>query len=89
MFVTATIGGRTFRDLAAVPRTAVSPSGEVWVIDGENRLRRRQVGLLRMERDRALLDRGLSAGERVLVSTLDAPTDGMPVQPIEPDAKER
>ncbi|MFM1870849.1 MAG: Multidrug transporter MdtA [Planctomycetota bacterium] len=89
MFVTATIGGRTFRDLAVVPRAAVSPNGEVWTIDGENRLRRRQVGVLRLERDRALIDRGLAAGERVLVSTLDTPTDGMPVQPIEPDDKER
>jgi RND family efflux transporter MFP subunit len=89
MFVQATITGRTFADVVAVPRSAVSADGEVWVVDQELRLRRRTVAVLRLERERALVQSGLAAGERVLSSRLDAPQEGMPVRAVEPTAQER
>lgn len=80
MFVRATIEGRTFHGVAVVPRAAVTPAGEVWVIDPEHRLRSRKVEVLRLEAERALLSGGLEAGEVVVTSQLDTPHAGMPVR---------
>lgn len=89
MFVQATITGRTFEGVVAVPRSALSATGEVWIVDQEQRLRRRTVQVLRLERERALVQSGLAAGERVLSSRLDAPQEGMPVRAVEPTVQER
>ncbi len=84
MFVRANIEGRTFAGVAVVPRAAVTPAGEVWVVDSEHRLRSRKVEVLRLEAERALLSGGLQAGEVVVTSQLDTPHAGMPVRVAEP-----
>ncbi|MCC7063108.1 MAG: efflux RND transporter periplasmic adaptor subunit [Planctomycetes bacterium] len=86
MFVKATIHGRVYRDVVALPRAALRSGNEVWVLDAENRLHRRAVEVLRIEADRVLLRSGLKAGEQVNVTALETPTDGMPVRPNKADA---
>jgi hypothetical protein len=58
----------------------------VLVVDGEDRLRFREVDVLRVTHDRVLVRAGLAAGERVCVSALDTPIEGTPVRsvPAEP-----
>ena len=84
MFVGATVEGRTFAGVTVVPRAAVTPAGEVWIVDAEHRLRARKVDVLRLETDRALLTGGVAAGEVVITSQLDTPHEGMPVRVAEP-----
>lgn len=64
--------------------------GHVLVVEpGEDgnpgRLRFRPVRLLRLEGDRAVISEGLEPGEKVAISPLDAPVDGMAVRVARPE----
>jgi RND family efflux transporter MFP subunit len=82
MFVEAEITGRVVEGAITVPRTALR-DGQVLVVDGEDRLRFRDVDVLRIERENVVIVGGLSAGERICVSSLDAVSDGMKVRTSE------
>ncbi len=64
-------------DLITLPAVALRPGDEVWVLDSEERLRRRPVGVLHRDDDRVLVAEGLSEGERVITSPLGQPREGM------------
>jgi len=82
LFVQARIAGRRESHVAVVPRSAVY-DGQVLVVDDEDRLRFRQVDVLRIEGDEAFTSGGLQDGERVCVSVVPAPVDGMRVRPVQ------
>ena len=84
LFVQARIAGRTAVDVAVVPRQALQGQSRVLVVDDQDRLRFRSVDVLRIEKGQALIARGLLEGERVCVSAIQAPVDGMAVRPVEP-----
>ena len=83
LFVQARILGRTVEDVAMIPREALQAPGRVLVVDEQDRLRFRDVEVLRLEGDHALISSGLTAGERVCISVILAPVDGMAVRPVE------
>jgi len=78
-FVDVRIFGRTLDDVVPVPRYAVHEGDRVWVFD-DGRLDIRDVHVLRSDREQALVSSGLDAGDLVIVSALDAVTDGMTVR---------
>ena len=85
LFVEAEIEGTTASDVFVLPRSALrlGRSGEsdrVLLIDGDSRLRFRNVEVLRTERDNVIVRGGLQPGERVCISPLRAVTDGMRVR---------
>ncbi len=80
MFVLAEIEGKTLPAVAELPAAAVGDDGAVWIVDGDDRLARRQVRVARREGDRVLIDDGLTDGDRVCVTRLLAPHDGMRVR---------
>ena len=55
---------------------------QVLVVDADNRLRFRQVVLLRLEHDDMLIKDGLEDGEMVCISPLQTVVDGMRVKPV-------
>jgi len=59
-----------------VPAEALRSDGAVWVVDGERRLRRRTVDVLRREADRVLLRSGVAAGESVCLAVPETAGDG-------------
>lgn len=59
---------------------AGAPSGQGDAADAKGTLRRRDVEVLRAERDRVVLRSGIAADELVSISNLDAPVDGMVVR---------
>jgi RND family efflux transporter MFP subunit len=79
-FVDAEIAGRSLPDAVVLPRAALRGEDRVIVVDAEDRLRFRQVEVARRDRERAVVVGGLEAGERVLLSSLDAATEGMHVR---------
>jgi len=83
LFVQAEIQGRSADNVVVLPRGAIRNGNQVLVVDAEDRLRFRDVGLLRVYGDEAFVNEGLSAGERVCVSPLQAVVDGMRIFPIE------
>jgi RND family efflux transporter MFP subunit len=83
LFVEAEIQGRHVEEASLLPRSALREGSAVYVVDGEQRIRRRPVELLRVEGERMVVGGGLQAGDRVLVSPLQAPVDGMRVRVLE------
>ena len=82
MYVDAEIEGRRFTQVAVLPRAAMRRRDQVMIVDAEDRLLFRQVGILRTTAQFLYVDEGLENGERVVISTIDGPTDGMLVQII-------
>ncbi|MEC4748529.1 efflux RND transporter periplasmic adaptor subunit [Methylomicrobium sp. Wu6] len=79
LFVQAEIAGSERSDLINIPRAALHGGYQVYVVDRDNRLRMRHVGIVRTEADRLVIGKGLNADERVLVSGIELPIDGMQV----------
>ena len=73
-------------DVVVVPRAAVHAGDVVHVVDEKDRLRFRSIGILRREHDRVLVNDGLRGGERVAISRLAIPVEGMRVRPLAPGA---
>ena len=80
LFVEAEIEGHLARDVVILPRAALRGESQVLVVDEEDRLRFRDVDILRVTRKEIVVRGGLSAGERVCLSPLEAVTDGMKVR---------
>ena len=80
LFVDAAIEGQALDAAYLLPRDALRGKDQVYVVDEEDRIRFRNVEILRTERDRIVVTAGLSPGERICTSALDAPIDGMIVR---------
>lgn len=80
MFVEAEIEGRRVEGVAVLPRAALREGDRVLLVDGESRLRFRDVEILRALEDRVVISAGLSDGDRVCLSPIAAVTDGMLVR---------
>jgi RND family efflux transporter MFP subunit len=82
LFVQADIQGRTVDNVIRLPRSAMRDNNQVLVVDADNRLRFRQVSIMRLEHDEMLINDGLADGEMVCISPLQTVVDGMTVKPI-------
>ena len=87
MFVEAEIAGHIAREVALLPRDALRGRDQVLVVTPDERLEFRAVDVLRTTAESVIVEAGLEAGELVVISPLDMPTDGMAVQRVdaEPD----
>jgi membrane fusion protein, multidrug efflux system len=81
LFVEAQIEGHRLENVYVIPRSAMR-GDRVLVVDGEDRLRFRDVEILRNDRTNVVISAGLSPGERVSVSTMQAVSDGMKVRSV-------
>jgi len=79
LFMHARISGDTLGEVAVIPRRALREGGEVIVMTPENRIEFRQVDVARTTRDSAIVRAGISAGERLCLTRLNAPVAGMEV----------
>jgi len=79
LFVSAEIRGKTYTDIIKIPRTALLSSGQVITVDADDRLQFKTVSVLRSTADSAFIQDGLSTGDQILITKLEAPIDGMRV----------
>jgi RND family efflux transporter MFP subunit len=70
-FVHAIIPGKRMSDLVVLPRSAMHSGNELWIVDDNNQLRRRQVSVLRTEGDEIFVSSGLDEGDLVCLTVLD------------------
>ena len=82
-FVAAGITGATVLDVFRIPRTAVRGADQVLIVDDENRLEIRRVSIARTDNQYAYINGGVSAGERITTTAIEAPTNGMSVRTAE------
>ena len=80
LFVRADVLGRRVGNVAVLPRSALRGQNRVVVVDDDNRLRFRDVSILRSGTDSVIIHAGLSVGERVCISPLETVVDGMRVR---------
>ena len=82
LFVNAAIQGREVDNIITLPRSALRNQNQVLIVDADNRLRYRDVDILRFENDAVLISGGLASGDIVNISPLQTVIDGMQVDPI-------
>ena len=78
-FADVKIFGKTLHDVVPIPRYALREDDTVWVYS-DGVLRLRPVEVARADREHAFILSGLSDGDQIIVSSLDAVTDGMTVR---------
>jgi RND family efflux transporter MFP subunit len=79
LFVQAEIEGVLHQGLFALPRSALNTLQQVKLVNAEQRLAFRQVEVLHSEADRVIVKSGLNPGDRVVVSEMPMPVEGMRV----------
>jgi hypothetical protein len=79
-FVGASIVGNTVANVIRVPRSIVRGTKELIFIDDDNRLEIRSVQLIRADAEHAFIGGGAKAGERIALSAIEAPSNGMLVR---------
>ena len=80
LFVEAEIAGSEVANVVVLPRSALRGDAVVLVVDEDERLRFREVDVLRAARDKVYIRGGLVPGERVCVSPLESAIEGMRVR---------
>ena len=80
LFVQAEIEGRAMQGLFVLPQLAMNAAQEVLLVDATQKLHIRRVDVLRNEPDRILVKDGLHAGDRLVISGIDVPVEGMTVR---------
>jgi RND family efflux transporter MFP subunit len=83
MFVSARLEGSGRETLVAAPRSALKRNEFVYVVTAENTIDVRQVRPAQTTADEVLFREGVADGERVVVSVLTSPRQGMAVTPID------
>ena len=83
LFVTARIEGRNLADAYVIPRAALRSNDNVFVVLEDNTLDIRPVAVVSSDTDRVVLHGGVKEGERVVVSPVRAPANGLKVEPID------
>ena len=79
-FVSATIAGSEAENIIRVPRSVVRGSDELVFVDDESKLRIRKVNIIRGDANFVYLGGGADVGERVVVTSLETPINGMAVR---------
>jgi multidrug efflux pump subunit AcrA (membrane-fusion protein) len=79
-FVTADIEGRALDDVIRVPRSALRAASQLLIVDDENRIRIRDVDVIRADSRHAYIGAGVVAGERIAISAIETPLNGMYVR---------
>ena len=88
LFVTVEVEGRKLESTISIPREALRQGGVVWVVDKKGRLSFRAVKVARKTNKSALVTEGLSRGDMVVTSQIQAVSEGMQVRLAGPAGKE-
>ena len=79
-FVSARIAGAPAENVIRVPRSAVRGSDELLFVDDDNKLYIRKVSIVRSDAQYIYIGDGATPGERIAVTTLEMPVNGMDVR---------
>ena len=79
-YVNATIRGRMLEDVIVLPRYTLQANSIIWTADAEGRLRPKTVEVLTINGDDVYISSGLENGDRVILTRLENPLNGSPVQ---------
>jgi RND family efflux transporter MFP subunit len=86
LFVSATIEGKPYENAIVLPRSALYGRDTVYVINGDDTVTKRTVGVVSAEKDVITISSGIEDGERVVTSPLRGAGEGDKVTPTDPSA---
>lgn len=81
VLVSVEVAGRQFEHLARLPRSVLAGDNTVWVVDADNRLRRRTVAVVHESSRYVYVVDGVQEGEQIALSGALRWLDGALVQP--------
>jgi RND family efflux transporter MFP subunit len=81
-FVNASIEGISVDRIFALPIRAIRNGNQVLLMDSEQRLRQRDINIVRSDAERVYIDQGLADNDIVIVSPVQIPIEGMLVNPV-------
>jgi hypothetical protein len=76
-YVRVDIAGATLPRAARIERDMIRDGDRVWIMDGQGNLDIRPVEIAFRARDHVLVIGGISAGEKLVTSSLPSPVQGM------------
>jgi RND family efflux transporter MFP subunit len=79
-FVSATIVGTVAEDIIRIPRAVVRGSDQVVFVDGEGKIEVRAVDIARADAEFVYVRGGANAGDRIVLTALESPINGMAVR---------
>jgi len=79
-FVAAIIDGSNVVDVIRIPRSALRGADQVLIVDDENQIEIRTIEVIRTDARFAYATAGVTAGERITTTAIEAPTNGMSVR---------
>ncbi len=79
LFAKAKISGKTLPEAFTIPRKAIREGNQIYIIDRENRVRIREVRIVKSNTEIAIVTEGIKDGDRICLTPLEYAVDGMPV----------
>jgi len=79
-FVRVEIQGIQLANVTRIPRVALRDDSKIWIVEDDGTLRIRRADIIWRDTDTVLLKDGFSSKERLIVSDIQSPVDGMRVR---------
>jgi RND family efflux transporter MFP subunit len=79
-FVSASIEGATVDNIVRVPRSALRGNNQLMFVDADKRLRIHHVDIVRTDAEYAYISGAAMIGDRISITTLESPLNGMEVR---------
>ena len=79
-FVQATIEGTVAENIVRVPRSVVRGSNQLVFVDADDKIQVRSVGIVRSDARYIYISEGAEPGERIVLTALESPINGMVVR---------
>lgn len=79
-YVRVSIEGQQLENVYRIPRTALHNNSDIWLVEDNNTLKIHPVQTRWRDEEHVLVQNGLQPGDRLIISNLSAPSDGMQIQ---------
>ncbi|MFO7715264.1 efflux RND transporter periplasmic adaptor subunit [Desulfosarcina sp.] len=79
-YVRVEIKGQRLTDVYRIPRSALRDNSTIWILSDDDTLKIMPVETVWRDADYVLMKNGLVPGQRLIVSDLSAPVDGLPLR---------
>jgi RND family efflux transporter MFP subunit len=90
LFVNAEITGKTLPGVTEIPRRALMEGNRAIIVGEDNKIDFRELDIPRLTKETAVVQSGIEAGDRVVLTRLSAPVVGMEVEiEAEPEEAEK
>ena len=87
-YVRVEIQGQRLTDVYRIPRSALRDNSTIWILADDDTLKIMPVETVWRDADYVLMNNGIVPGQRLIVSDLSAPVDGLPLKDSDVGAAE-